>query len=460
MKHILVIDDEAGTRYSMRAIFSSSHRVSLAADGAEGRALFSTERPDLVLLDVMLPDINGVDMLAEIRALYPTLPVILVTASKDAENVKQAVARGDCEYVVKPFDVEQLRQRVERVLNSSAMQRKINVLEDELRAQFPIDGLIGNSPEFQAAIGTLRAAAVTDATILISGESGTGKELAARLVHDLSPRSDEPFVPVHCAGIPENLLESELFGHEKGAFTGASQRKLGRFDLAGAGTLLFDEVGEMSLGTQVKLLRVLEGREFTRVGGTKVIPCDARIVAATNRDLAEAVSDKSFREDLYYRLNVVPVCMPPLRQRCADIAPLLAHFLASFQKKMNVRVNAFSASAMARLQDYAWPGNIRELRNLVERMLVLHGQQEVIDEAQLPLEILGGLPAANSAPQPSAPAAVAGRLSLEQAVNRYERELILDALRQTDGIQTRAAELLGTTRRILKYRMQKLGIDC
>jgi two-component system, NtrC family, response regulator AtoC len=435
--------------------------VSLAVDGAEGRALFSSDRPGLVLLDVMLPDINGVEMLAEIRAMYPDLPVVLVTASKDEDAVKSAVARGDCQYVVKPFDVARLRQLVERVLSKSTMQRKLDVLEDELREQFPIDGLVGNSPEFHAAIDILRAAAATDATILITGESGTGKELAARLVHDLSSRRAEPFVPVHCAGIPENLLESELFGHEKGAFTGASQRKLGRFDLAGAGTLFFDEVGEMSLTTQVKLLRVLENREFTRVGGNKIIPADARILAATNCDLAQCVADKTFREDLYYRLNVVPAGLPPLRDRPSDVPLLIAHFIDSFQKKMNVRVSAFSDAAVARLGDYPWPGNIRELRNLVERMLGLHGQHKIIGENQLPLEFLGVGDLAKSAilTQPSAPSAVAGRLTLEQAVNRYERELILDALRQTDGAQTRAAELLGTTRRILKYRMQKLGID-
>jgi DNA-binding NtrC family response regulator len=458
MKHILVIDDELGTRLSMRAIFAGTHRVSLAADGAGGRELFNKERPDLVLLDVMLPDANGVDMLLEIRAIYPKLPVVLVTASKDEERVKAAVARGECEYVVKPFDVPHLRQLVERLVTNSAMRRKLDVLEDELRSQYPVHGLIGKADNFQAALDTLRAAAATDATILITGESGTGKELAARLVHDLSPRSDEPLVPVHCAGIPENLLESELFGHEKGAFTGATQRKLGRFDLAGAGTLFFDEIGEMSLATQVKLLRVLESRQFTRVGGTKAIHSEARIVAATNRDLAACVREKTFREDLYYRLNVVPVALPALRERPGDIPLLIAHFMSSLGKRISTQVKGFSDDAVAHLCAYSWPGNIRELRNLVERMLVLYGREETICLTHLPSEFGGKLPAANAGP-PAPPPAVAGRLTLEQAVSRYERELIEDAVRQTDGVQTRAAELLGTTRRILKYRMQKLGIE-
>jgi transcriptional regulator with GAF, ATPase, and Fis domain len=297
-------------------------------------------------------------------------------------------------------------------------------------------------------------AADTDATVLITGESGTGKELIARRLHSLAGRHDEPFIPVHCAALPETLLESELFGHEKGAFTGADTRKSGRFDLAGQGTIFFDEVGEMSLSTQVKLLRVLQEREYMRVGGTQIIRTNARIVAATARDLTEEVRLRKFRDDLFYRLNVIPIRLPPLRERQDDIPRLAKYFLESFRRSMHVKVAGFTPDALAALQQYPWPGNVRELRNLVERMLVLHAGETQIIANYLPDPLRQPAPIAPITHQQSVPAGT----SLDDAVNAFERRLVLDALRQTKGVQTRAAKLLGTTRRILNYRMRLLNI--
>jgi two-component system response regulator HydG len=296
--------------------------------------------------------------------------------------------------------------------------------------------------------------------VLIQGETGTGKELAARLLHSLSPRREEPFVAVHCSALPENLLESELFGYEKGAFTGAERAKPGRFDLAGAGTLFFDEIGEMAAATQVKLLRVTQEREFMRVGGTRLIRTNARIVSATARDLRREVAAGRFRDDLFYRIGVLPVRLPPLRERPEDVPLLAAHFLAEFAPALHAATRAFDDEAMRLLGSYAWPGNVRELRNVVERVLVLHGEKTRIGAASLPEEFHA---AAAGVPLPAPPAAPGGPpadspSTLQKAVEDTERRLVADALRRAGGVQTRAAEMLGTTRRILKYKMDRLGL--
>jgi transcriptional regulator with GAF, ATPase, and Fis domain len=289
--------------------------------------------------------------------------------------------------------------------------------------------------------------------VLITGESGTGKELVARSVHAWSARHDEPFVPVHCAALPESLMESELFGHEKGAFTGADRQKQGRFDMAGAGTLFFDEVGEMSLSTQVKLLRVLQEHEFMRVGGTRVIRTNARIIAATSKDLRAEAAARNFRDDLFYRLSVVPIRLPSLRERQDDIPLLAAHFLDEYRRSLDADTEGIAPETMASLSRYAWPGNVRELRNIVERMLVLHRREKVILPDFLPEEF------ASRSPTPHVPALAAGQ-TLEDAVRGFERQLIERALRDAKGVQTVAAQLLGTTRRILKYRMEQMNIRC
>lgn len=465
MSKLLIVDDERGSREALRVIFSAEYTVLIAATVEEAQTVLSHEHVDLVLLDVMMPGRSGLDLLREIRTDYLDLPVLMVSASTAIPSVVDAIRQGAVDFIAKPFDVENIRHVVRRALETRRLHRQVAVFETELSSAFPTQEIVGNSPSFVAAIHCLRQAAATDATVLIQGESGTGKELAARLLHAQSPRRDEPFVAVHCASLPENLLESELFGHEKGAFTNADRQKPGRFELAGAGTLFFDEIGEMSSSTQVKLLRVLQEREFMRVGGTRLIKTNARIIAAAARDLRRDVAAGRFREDLFYRLNVVKVRLPPLRERRDDIPLLLAHFLRRLGPSLHATTCGFEEAALNLLCAYAWPGNVRELRNVVERVLVLHGREPVIIASRLPEEFQAGPvcqsseqkePALDPAASLLAPAVVKG--SLEAAVNAYECKLISDALDQVGGVQTRAAEKLGTTRRILHYKMKKLGL--
>jgi DNA-binding NtrC family response regulator len=452
MKRLLIVDDELGSRESLRAVFSKDYRVFLAEDAATALKRLGEERVDLVLLDVMMPEKDGVSLLREARTLYPDIPFIMVSASTSVRPVVEAIRAGADDFIAKPFDVEELRRLAARAIENHALKRRVEVLQDDIEREFPVHGIVGQAAAFRRALDAVRKAAESDATVLISGESGTGKELVARQLHAMSARREEPFVAVHCAALPETLMESELFGHEKGAFTSADTRKPGRFDLAGSGTLFFDEVSEMTLATQVKLLRVIQEREYMRVGGTQVIRTNARIVAATARDLAGEVKARRFRDDLYYRLNVVPVTLPPLRERLDDI-PLLAHyFLHVFRRNMNSVARDFAPDTLDLMMRYAWPGNIRELRNLVERMLVLNGHQPLIQPDALPDEFFAG-------DRYTVTRHAIGAPSLAEAVNNFERDLVLNALKQANGVQTRAAELLGTTRRILKYRMDKLNIS-
>jgi DNA-binding NtrC family response regulator len=451
MKRILIVDDDRGSRESLRQVFSRIYQLSITENAAAALKVLENQPIDLVLLDVMMPEKDGITLLKELQSLYPEMPCVMVSASASVRPVVEAMKAGAYDFVVKPFDVEEIRRIVARVLETSSLRRRVEALQSEVEREFPVNALIGESILFRNAMTDVTKAAGTDSTVLITGESGTGKELIARRLHALSNRQDEPFVPVHCAALPETLLESELFGHEKGAFTGAETRKLGRFDLAGQGTIFFDEIGEMSPSTQVKLLRVLQEREYMRVGGTQVIRTNARVVAATARDLTDEIRQKKFRDDLFYRLNVIPIRLPPLRERPDDIPLLARYFLESFRRSMNVSATDFTPETMATLLRYSWPGNIRELRNLVERMMVLHGREKHITPAHLP-EFLktGTLPAPDYT--------VLSGTSLEDAVGNFERKLVLDALRKTKGVQTKAAQLLGTTRRIINYRMRILNI--
>jgi len=452
MKHILVVDDELGSRESLRTIFEKEFQLSLAENADQAIQLLSKERVDLVLLDVIMPGRDGLSLLKDIQNMYPDVPVVMVSASTSVQPVIEAIRIGAHDYVTKPFDVQAIRHTVSLALESSALQRRVEVLQDEVAREYPIDGIIGVSASFRKALGDAHKAALTDATVLIYGESGTGKELVARSIHEWSARKDDPFVAVHCASMTDTLMESELFGHEKGAFTGADKQKPGRFDLAGNGSLFFDEVSEMSMTTQVKLLRVLQEKEFMRVGGTRVIHTNARIIGATNKNLKEQVPH-SFRDDLYYRLSVVPIQLPSLRERKEDIPLLATYFLDQYKQKLEVTTKDFAPGTMELMCAYDWPGNVRELRNIIERMLVLHGKSELITPDSLPEEFFGnGLPPMNLHEQ-------SGERSLADAVNAFERHMIERALDEANGVQTRAAEALGTTRRILKYRMEKLKIQ-
>lgn len=453
MKRILVVDDEFGPRESLKAVFSIDYEVVTAESAAAAGRVLAEKRIDLVLLDVIMPDQDGLTFLTELRTQQPDIPVIMISAASSVKPVVEAMRQGAYDYVTKPFDVEDITRVVKRALESTTLHKRIETLQDEVSRTFPVAGIVGESKAFRQALAEIEMAAETNATVLIQGESGTGKELAARLLHAMSGRCEEPFVAVHCGALPESLMESEIFGHEKGAFTNANKMKPGRFDLAADGTLFLDELGEMTLATQVKLLRVLQEREFMRVGGTRVIHTNVRIVAATARDLRHEVDEGRFRDDLFYRISVVPVCLPPLRERTADVPLLARHFLDLYAKQLDAHTTDFSPEAMDLMCRYRWPGNVRELRNLVERMLVLHGKKTTIRPEHLPREVQN-----DSVPRKPAIALGDGQ-NLQELVNAYERELIEDALSQTGGVQTRAAEHLGTTRRILRYRMEKLSIS-
>ncbi len=455
MKKLLIVDDEMGSRQSLHAVFSNEYKVYLAESAKVALARLGETRVDLVMLDYMMPDTNGVTLLREIQSRYPDVPFVMVSASSTVRPVVDAMRAGAFDFVAKPFDVQEIRAVVARALEHSGLKRKVEVLEEEVSRRYPVDAIIGQSPPMKHIMEIVQRAAQSDATVLIYGESGTGKELIARQLHTSSNRCDEPFIPVHCGSLPDSLMESELFGHEKGAFTGADRRKPGRFDMAGSGTLFFDEVSEMSLATQAKLLRVIQEREYMRVGGTQVLRTNARILGACNKDLMKEVQEKRFREDLYYRLNVIPVTMPPLRDRPGDIPLLARHFLELYRKSMNTHTRDFAPESMELMQQYRWPGNVREMRNIIERALVLHGHRELLPPEALPAEFRAG-PVAMEGPR--APSIVLGEKSLAEAVSEFERELVERALREANGIQTKAAELLRTTRRILKYRMDKLNI--
>ena len=456
MKRILIVDDDLGSRESLRQTFARLYHVALAENAAVATKRLSETPVDIVLLDVMMPEKDGLTLLKELQNLYPDMPCVMVSASAAVRPVVEAMKAGAVDFVVKPFDVAEIRRVVARALETSSLRRRVEVLQREVSREYPVNDLVGEAPLFKKSLEETLKAAETDSTVLLYGESGTGKELIARRLHTFSSRREEPFVPVHCAALPDTLLESELFGHEKGAFTGADARRLGRFDLAGSGTIFFDEIGEMSGATQVKLLRVLQEREYMRVGGTQVIRTDARIVAATARNLAEEVKARRFRDDLYYRLNVIPIYLPPLRERPEDIPLLARYFLNSFRATMNAGTKEFDPEAMEAMKRYSWPGNIRELRNIVERMLVLHGQNEVIREEFLPEALRATQPLAPAASAPPPP--LQTELPMANAIAAYERKLIVDALVKTRGVRTRSAKLLGTTRRILSYRMKKLNI--
>jgi len=449
MKQLLVVDDEMGTRESLRAVFSRKYGVTLAKNAGEAAEALAASSIDAVLLDVLMPEKDGLAFLKDLQGTYPDMPVVMISAATTVRPVVEAMRGGAFDFVTKPFDVAEIERIVDRAIESKALHRRVQSLETEVAREFPVSDIVGESETFLRALSDARKAAETDATVLLVGESGTGKELVSRLIHAASSRSEEPFVAVHCASLPEALMESELFGHEKGAFTNADKQKPGRFDLAGSGTLFFDEVSEMTPATQVKLLRVLQEHEFMRVGGTRVIRTDARIVAATARDLKVQVGKGEFRDDLYYRIGVVPIQLPPLRGREGDVPLLAQYFVQTLGRNLNARATDFAPDAMDRLCAYSWPGNVRELRNVVERTLVLHGSEPIIAEEHLPEEFHGAAGAEPPVPRQG---------TLEEMVGVFEKRLIEKALGETNGVQTRAAQKLGTTRRILRYRMDKLGI--
>jgi DNA-binding NtrC family response regulator len=450
---VLIVDDETGVRESLRMVLKDAYETLPVGSGAEALEALGKHAVDVVLLDVVMPGMDGMQVLEELRTRKPQMPVVMLTATKTVKTAVGAMKLGAFDYVTKPFDVDELRCILDKATEQAALVREVEELRTEVGRRYQLDNIIGRAPKMQEVFRTVLTVAPLKTTVLITGESGTGKELIAKAIHYQSPRKDRPLVTLNCAAIPETLLESELFGHEKGSFTDAHTKKLGQFELAHEGTLFLDEIGEMGPGTQAKLLRVLEHGEFLRVGGTKAVNVDVRIIAATNRDLAVGIKDGSFRADLYYRLNVVTIQLPALRERRDDLLLLLKHFAQSKAREMGIPEKTFKPEAVDTLLRYPWPGNVRELENLVERLLVLSEGAQIGAE-DLPDQIRRS----DHDPGSIKEQVLRGRKSLGEAVDEFERDIIQDALGQTDFNQTRAADMLGTTRRILKYRMDKLGI--
>ncbi|MEW6248511.1 MAG: sigma-54 dependent transcriptional regulator [Nitrospirota bacterium] len=452
-KRVLLIDDEPRVRASLKMVLEPTYDVITAADAQEGLDLFRRESPNLVLLDVIMPGTDGLTVLQAMRAEDRSIPVIMLTGTKSVKTAVDAMKLGAADYLSKPFDVEELRIVVARTLESHDLEREVRYLRAQVVNRYAFHNLIGKSPAMQEIYAKIEQVADSRTTVLITGESGTGKELVARALHYNSSRRDRPFIALNCAALPETLIESELFGHEKGSFTDATARRVGQFELANSGSLFLDEIGDLSPMTQAKLLRVLQEREFTRIGGIQPIKVDVRIIAATNKNLDDLVRRGTFREDLYYRINVISLYLPPLRERGEDIPLLAKHFLDKRIEEEKRPHQEFSKEAIELLSRYPWPGNVRELENVVEQAL-LWSQGATILPEHLPNSLRS-----DSRSSSLREDTLAGRLSLEKAVMEFEREIILDALKRTNYVQTHAANLLGISRRMLKYRMDTLGIS-
>lgn len=503
MDKLLLIDDEADVRYSFRRIFGSPEiEVFTAASGEEGLEQLPRVQPDLVLMDIRMAGMGGLETLRRIREIDPKLPVIMMTAYGSTQTVIEAMKLGAYDYLLKPFDVPKLKEVITAALKASRDMRKIVSYQPLLESEDYDLGIVGRSQPMQNVFKLIGQLAATDATALITGESGTGKELVARAIYHHSRRSGQPFLAINCAAIPENLLESELFGHEKGAFTGATGQRIGKFEQCHKGTIFLDEIGDMALATQTKILRVLQSGTFERVGGNHPIQVDVRVIAATNRPLEQAVANKQFREDLFFRLNVVRLHLPALRERKSDIRLLVDYFLTKLAQRSGVPPRAVSAEALQLLEQHSWPGNVRELENAIQRALVVC-KGDVILPRDLPPELqseggsstgvslastvgvtpatavetgsLGGSdPAAVGASSVSSAGIKPGETDLSSLARALfqmartqsklrilpavERELIIHALVETKGNQVQAAKLLGITRATLRKRVEKFGI--
>jgi len=451
---LLVVDDEPSMLDMLSLLWrGEGYEVSTAHSVAEARERLAEHAHDLVLCDILMPDGNGLELLGEIKAADPRVAVIMMTAYTSTKSALEAMKLGAYDYISKPFaDLEELKLLVSKALEQSQLVDENLYLRGELERRYAFDNIVGRSPRMRAVFALVERVARAHSTVLIQGESGTGKELVARAIHFASPRSSHRFLSINCGALPENLLESELFGHERGAFTGAVREKRGLFQEAHRGTLFLDEIGDMSPAMQVKLLRALQDRAVRKVGGTSEETVDVRIIAATNQNLAERLAQGTFREDLFYRINVIPIELPPLRERREDIPLLVDHFLQKSCRELGLPRRRISVEAMRRLEAHAWPGNVRELENLVERALAL-STGEVLTSRDLPLDFLApgrGEAAAASLPPEG--------LDLEAHLDAIRRALMRQALERSDGHQGRAARLLGMSFRSFRYYARKAGL--
>jgi DNA-binding NtrC family response regulator len=445
-ERILVVDDEEQMRDLLAKVLErKGYQVSVCGDGAEALALLEREPSDLVITDVRMPGLNGMEALRAIKELNPEIVVLIMTAFGSIDQAVQAVKEGAYDYINKPFKIDEILLTIEKALEERHLRHEVSTLRQELRTRYHFENLIGKSRAMQEVFGLIEQVAGSRSTVMVYGKSGTGKELVAKAIHYNSPRSSKAFIAVNCAAIPAELLESELFGHEKGAFTGAIATKVGKFELATGGTLFLDEIGHMRLDLQAKILRALQEREIERVGGTRTIKIDVRVLAATNRDLKKAIEDGSFREDLYYRLNVVPITLPDLKDRQEDIPLLANHFIQKFAPESNPAIHEISKDAMAILMSHTWPGNVRELENVIERAVTL-GRGPAIEPRDLPPNLAGGTNPLERA------------LAKEATLEDLEKDYIAMILRRTKGHQIRAASILGIDRRTLYRKIRRFSL--
>jgi DNA-binding NtrC family response regulator len=457
MQRILVIDDEPSIRELLKDFFTGKgFEVATSPDGQTALNLLKENKFDLLLLDLMMPGMNGLDVLREIASEKIDIPSIMITAYASVSTAVEAMKLGAFDYITKPFVLEDVYLTARRALDVSRLQEENYRLKKELKKKFSTHKIIGNSLPLQEVIKFIEKIADTDSTVLVTGESGTGKELVAKTIHYNSSRARNSFVPLNCAAIPKDILESELFGHEKGAFTGAVTTRIGRFELANNGTLFLDEIGELAPSLQVKLLRVLQEKEFERVGGIKTLKVDVRIIAATNRDLEKAVKEGTFREDLYYRLNVIPLHLPPLRKMKEDVPLLVEHFVADISKRKKKEPPKISPETMNCLVNYKWPGNVRELENLIERLIILKEGDHITPD-ELPERFLENRQMPKGATKSRLLSSEGVDLNL--VLDEIENNMILQALEMSKGIKSKAASLLGLNRTTLIEKMKKKSIE-
>jgi two-component system response regulator PilR (NtrC family) len=450
---VLVVDDERSMQEFLEIFLrSEGYEVETAGDVQSATLHVENDDFDIVISDMQMPDGTGIDVLHATHEHSPETLVIMITAFASTENAIAAMKDGAYDYITKPFQVDELRIVIEKAIEKKLLSSENRRLRSELRVQARDRSIIGNSGPMQRVFEFVNQVAPTKANVLISGESGTGKEMVARAIHENGDRRDRPFVALNCAAIPENLLESELFGHIKGSFTGAVQNKDGLFELADGGTLFLDEVGELTLPIQVKLLRAIQEKTFRPVGGTSDRRVDVRIVAATNRCLEDEVAEGRFREDLYYRVNVIEIALPALRERTDDIPLLVAHFVDKYSAELSKQIDGFTSEAMEVLLEYPFPGNVRELENVVERAVALSAGPQM-EIGSLPPALLNPVSQSKSTQIPPE------GINLEEVVNDFERTLLTEALRGAGGVKKRAAKLLGVSFRSFRYRLEKLGLD-
>jgi two-component system response regulator AtoC len=453
-KAVLVADDDASIRSLLRQLLQDEgYTVNEAATGVEVVDKVKESSPDLVIMDVRMPELDGIEALSRVRATSPKTAVLIMTAFGSSNAAIRAMELGAFDYVTKPFELEKINYTVQKVFEYQDLAKEVEVLRGEVSSLVQTERIVGNSPAMQEVYKTVGKVAKSDATILVTGESGTGKELVAEALHYNSSRRAGPLVKVSCAALPETLLEAELFGHEKGSFTGALTQRRGRFELADKGTIFLDEIGEMSLQTQTKLLRVLQDRKIERVGSSIPIKTDIRVIVATNKDLKKQVEQNKFRDDLFYRLNVINIHMPALRDRKEDIPALVEHFLAKHRYSATAQPAAISEEALRRLMEYDWPGNVRDLENVIERAVVL-SRGQIITSRELPFgDQEGDHEEGEGTDVPSE------RSFFKKSVAQFEKDLIMKALRDAAGNRSKAAEMLGIYRRLLYAKIKEYGLE-